>query len=175
MVYHNLLRRPKKFCRDRLRELHAAGWTDKELAAEFRVTVAAVHEARAKLGLGPNARKPWTYRQIAQLKAWTEAGVPQDEQARRLGRTYCSVAGALRKHGLTGVAPYRDRGVNTRAAVLDGIGKGLGRPEIASLAGLHPDTITHTAGQLIAEGLVERAGRGRWRLLPKWYHTHSRD
>lgn len=83
---------------ERVRELHAAGLIDKEIAARVGIGRRSVLRRRGAMGLPPNGCHRWTAGEIRRIVAMAEAGTPHREIAAATGFNPKQIEDRIRFH-----------------------------------------------------------------------------
>lgn len=132
----------RRISRLRVKELHAAGKADGEIAALLGCARSTVRAVRLLLRLKTNDRRyrGWTGREEKELATALSDGERYADIARRLGRTYASVALKALKLELVGEGRGRPTPTGILIRAWDAFARGLSAPAVAGLLGCHRKT-----------------------------------
>jgi coproporphyrinogen III oxidase-like Fe-S oxidoreductase len=115
----------------------------------------------------------WTAKEVMQLKEWQEIGVPGKEQARRLGRTYLSWHGAIKRHNLSHKTKHSNYDPYFREMIMNMICNGFMIKDIAKARGNSTkSSVIRVIKELVGKGLLKKLKRGKYIPTRKWTHDN---
>lgn len=140
----------------RIRELHAAGLTDPQIAERVGFSDATVRCRRLRMDLPHNGRRSWTVKEERRAVELALSGKTHEEIAAIMGRTESAIDNRLTAIG-GGELDYRMTvAENRRSTAWDMIALGRTVPEIAAEL-----------------GVIERTVRRYRREMPDWWNVRG--
>lgn len=111
----------------------------------------------------------WTANEVEKVRKWQEQGVPGEEQARRLGRSYASWKSALRRYGLHNDEPHTNFNPDLRLFIIERLIAGAKQADVMRERGLKSHThIGRIVRDLIRRRVLVRVNRVRYAAGPEW-------